>query len=487
MAYEIDVLIAYADSDNHSTDSNRGWVEDFRKFLELMLVQVLGSKTNILLKSEHDSIAGANLEKAVVLVPVLSPAFIESGECLDTLEDFFKTLGQDDPTRVFKVLKRPLSLSEQPTKLRELLGYELFNMNIDTGEVTDYTNFFTAEAERDFWMKMVDLAYDVHESLMAVKYKDKRSDVKSIYSRRSIYLAETGHDLVIQKNIIKRELQRHGYRVLPDHTLPADANALSNIVTKEIEECSFSIHLVGSSYGEIPEGSDQSVVDIQNQIATEKSGRLQNKAEFTRLIWISPYLDHASEKQLAFIESIKRDMSSSEGAEILQTPLEDFKNIVRGELIEGGMEKHLISRTGAMDNDTTSVYILHDKVDQQDVKSIKSYLEKAGYNVLTPMFEGELLELRRHHIENLREFNVAIIYQGRVNDQWVRMKTLDLLKAPGFGRKKPIEGKAIISTKQTKLKSDIYENSDITLIQSTEKKVVNDQLKSFLEDLNVTS
>ncbi|MCG8390260.1 MAG: hypothetical protein MJA30_32225 [Cytophagales bacterium] len=487
MAYEIDVLIAYADADNHSTESNNGWIEDFKKFLELMLVQVLGSDTNVLLKSEHDHIAGANMKKAAILIPVLSPTFVESGECLDTLEDFFKTVEKDHPTRVFKVLKKPLSQSEQPTKLRELLGYELFNLNMDTGEVTDYTNFFTVEAERDFWMKMVDLAYDIHESLLAVKYKDKKSDTKSIYARRSIYLAETGHDLVIQKNIIKRELQRHGYRVLPDHTLPHDLGELRKIVEKVIEECSFSIHLIGSSYGEIPQGSDQSVVDIQNQLATEKNSRVKNKAEFTRLVWISPQLDKASEKQLAFIESIKRDMSSSEGVEILQTPLEDFKNIVRGELIEGRGDKHLLGTLGDVKSNAPRVYVLHDKADMKEVASVKKYIEDEGYTVLTPTFEGELLDLRRHHIENLREFDAAIIFQGKMNHQWVRMKLLDLLKAPGFGRKKPIQGKAIINSQPQEILPAIYESADITLIRNVETESLDSQLKSFLEDLKVTA
>ena len=131
--------------------------------------------------------------------------------------------------------------------------------------------------------------------------------------------------------------------------------------------------------------------------------------------------------------------------------------------------------------------MLHDRADQQEVETIKNYLQKEGYNVLTPTFEGELLDLRRHHIENLREFDAALIYQGKMNHQWVRMKLLDLLKAPGFGRKKPIQGKAIINSQPQEILPAIYESADITLIRNTEKKSLDDQLKSFLEDLKVTA
>ncbi len=44
----------------------------------------------------------------------------------------------------------------------------------------------------------------------------------------------------------------------------------------------------------------------------------------------------------------------------------------------------------------------------------------------------------------------ALVYQGHVNDQWVKMKLLDLLKAPGFGRRKPILNKGVVVSKYSK-------------------------------------
>lgn len=87
------------------------------------------------------------------------------------------------------------------------------------------------------------------------------------------------------------------------------------------------------------------------------------------------------------------------------------------------------------------------------------------------------MEVRRKHIENLRRFDGAIILKGKVNDQWVRMKVLDLLKAPGFGRNKPIQGKAIVS--QNNL--DTYKNQDVTLITGDKDKSI-ESLKMFLQE-----
>ncbi|MFN7330954.1 MAG: hypothetical protein ACK5UP_15755, partial [Bacteroidota bacterium] len=60
----------------------------------------------------------------------------------------------------------------------------------------------------------------------------------------------------------------------------------------------------------------------------------------------------------------------------------------------------------------------------------------------------------------------------------VRMKVLDLLKAPGFGRKKPIKGKAIVGAGNL----DSYKNQNLTVISSDSNRSV-ETLKNFLNEL----
>ncbi|MCE7862444.1 MAG: DUF4062 domain-containing protein [Bacteroidetes bacterium CHB5] len=477
MAFEIDVLITFAEKDNETAQKNEmGWVTQFKKFLELMLVQVQGSKPNVILKSEFDSATAPALNNAAILVPILTKEFTLSGRCLDNLETFYKNTEASKINRVFKVLKTPLSTAEQPPRLRDLLGYEMYQLDAETGLQKEYSDLFSQEAEKQYWMKLVDLAYDIHDALMILKEGDAKSSVKNIYKRKSIYLAETGHDLSVQRNIIKRELQRHGYIVLPKKTLPAQANEVINVVRKDVEECSLSVHLVGNAYGEIPEGGDCSIVDIQNQIAAEVAlKKKQNKQEFSRLIWISQNLKNASDKQRAFIDMLKRDTEAQEGAEILQNPLEDFKNIMREELLESQEHK------STEESDSKSIYLVHDKIDDAEVRPFRETIEKSGFKVLTPAFEGDLLEVRKQHIDNLRNFDGAIIFKGKVNDQWVRMKVLDLLKAPGFGRKKPIQGKAIVAATGATL--DGFKNQNLTLISGDSNRSL-ENLKNFLQDIN---
>ncbi|MEO5599748.1 MAG: hypothetical protein ABIR06_02355 [Cyclobacteriaceae bacterium] len=480
MIFDIDVLIVFADGDNQSNKNELGWVSQFKKFLELMLNQVLGEKSKIMLKAEYDNMTSPQLNNVGILVTILSKDFMQSGRCLDHMESFFKAV-EDTPknrNRVFKVFKSPLTSQDQPPRLRELIGYDMYQLDPDSGEIREYTDYFSTEAERQYWMKMVDLAYDIYDSLIFLKDDSAKTEVKNIFKRKTIYLAETGHDLSVQRNIIKRELQRHGYIVLPNQTLPGTLRELELIVRKDIAESNLSIHLIGSAYGEIPSGSDRSVVDLQNKLAAEKSVRAkENNEEFIRLIWISPILNNASERQKSFIENIKRDVEAQEGAEILQTPLEDFKNIMREELIESEERKGVEVLSGR------SVYLMHDRIDIHDVKPIKEVLEKSGFRVLVPEFEGELLELRKKHIENLRTFDAAIIYKGKVNEQWVRMKALDLMKAPGFGRKKPIMGKAILTSPGSTMNVESFKSQNLRVIES-DPALTNESLRTFLQEFN---
>lgn len=476
MAFEIDVLITYAEKDNETDKKNDiGWVSQFKKFLELMLFQVLGQRPHVLLKGEFDSMTASTMDNAAVLVTILSKDYIQSGRCLDSLEAFHKATASSKANRIFKVLKSPLSLQEQPPRLREWIGYDMYQLDTETGQLKEYSDFFSQEAEKQYWMKMVDLAYDIHESLLQLKEGDQRTEVKNIFKRKTIYLAETGHDISVQRNIIKRELQRHGYIVLPAQTLPQQFNELEKAVKKDLSESNLSIHLVGSAYGEIPEGADRSVVDIQNKIAAEESlAKKSRKENFSRLIWIAPNLKNASDKQKAFIDTIRRDIEAQEGAEILQNPLEDFKNIMREELIESE-DSHSEDYSGK------SIYLVHDRIDHTAVIPFKDVIEKSGFKVLMPDFEGDLLELRKKHIDNLRKFDGAIIFKGKVNDQWVRMKVLDLLKAPGFGRKKPIRGKAILTETTPTSTLESFKNQNLQLLSGDHNKSI-ESLKMFLEE-----
>jgi len=476
MAFEIDVLIIFADRDNETASPNSiGWVSQFKSFLEPMLAQVLGENPKILLKGEFDTMTSPRLDNTAVIVPVVSRDFVQSGRCTEYVESFYRFIESTgkNANRIFKVLRSPVGLQEQPSALQNLFAYEMYQLDPDSGDVMEYKHYFSAEAERQYWMEMATLCYDIVESLIVLRNGNRSSDIKNIYRRKSVYLAETCHDLSVQRDVLFRELQRSGYTVLPDHKLPGNINELERVVRDDLSSTTISIHLMGCAYGDIPEGSERSVQDVQNRLASERSNAAREHGEdFSRLIWITPDLHLANERQKRFIETLRRDVEAQEGAEIVQTLLEDFKNIIREELEDAG-EKKMLDETGGR-----AIYLMHDKVDYKEVAPFIDLIKKSGFSVLVPTFEGELLELRQKHIENLRNLDGAIIFKGKANDHWVRMKALDLLKAPGFGRKKPILGKAIVTTSSS---PEPFKIHNLRLIQGDQAQSL-ESVRSFLEE-----
>ena len=62
-------------------------------------------------------------------------------------------------------------------------------------------------------MRLIDLSFDISRYL---SLKSKKNDGKTINKReKTVYLAEVGKDLIIQRDMMRRELRSHGFEVLP--------------------------------------------------------------------------------------------------------------------------------------------------------------------------------------------------------------------------------------------------------------------------------
>ena len=128
---------------------------------------------------------------------------------------------------------------------------------------------------------------------------------------------------------------------------------------------------------------------------------------------------------------------------------------------------------------------MYDNVDKTEVVPIKKELIKAGLNVIEPDFANNPVEMRNYHLEQLKQFDLGIVFQGKVSPNWVKMKLLDMLKAPGLGRQKPILGKAIISGSGVKINKEIFQDIDVELLSVENDKSIAKQLDDFLESLSV--
>lgn len=457
MNFENDILIAYTQKDDELLKGGeKGWVTNFERFLRTLTTQI--SDKQFHLKSISDeALTTTDLENAGIVLLILSPTATRNESFVSTVRSYISNLERNDNlmieghSRVFKVIKFPEDVDEFLPELEDILPYDFYHIDPLTGEPQIYERFFGSDAERGYWLKMVDMAYDINQVLMKANNELSAEEITEIERDKTVYLASSGVDMVIQRDIIKRELLRHGYRVLPEHNLPKEVSSLDKMVREDLAKCRLSIHLIGEDYGYKPKGSDLSVVDIQNRIADEHLKEIissrqksDDSIKFSRLVWLSPDLKNVSERQKIFIEDLKSDAASHDEAEVLQITLQEFKSIIREELVTGGRFKtHESDYKIDRKDDENLIYLICDKLDLDGSKPLMSYLEDKGFGVVSPIYEGDLADIRYVHQENLRRCDASIIYYGRASEDWIKTKLQDLLKAPGFGRVKPYKVKAV--------------------------------------------
>ena len=414
------IALIYSSKDDDPIGDTKGWITNFNKFLSTLLYQITRKTPELVLMTEKSFDASSISDFSVILC-VMTENLEKEKPVVEVINQYGKVLKKsnrmaaDGVSRIFKVLKKPYDADDSFPELEDLIPYDFYLIDPLTGDTQEFTRFFGNDAERSYWMKLVDMAYDIHHVIQAKDKADSQDAYEDIPREKAVYLASTGVDMVIQRDMIKRELIRHGYKVLPDHSLPKEIKSLDRMIRDDLDKCRLSIHMVGEDYGYKPKGSELSVVDIQNRVASNHTYQMvdrnkelkdDEKEPFSRLIWVSPDLKNITERQKIFIEDLKSDAAALEEAEVLQIPLQELKSIVRDELVTGGRFKVKREIRGLEleeeVEESKMIYLIADKRDVRSIDQLQGYLEGQGFNVVSPSYEGDLVDLRYIHQENLR-------------------------------------------------------------------------------------
>ena len=446
--FQNDLFISYAQIDNRFfAERTKGWIDLLHERLEIRLAQLLGKQPTIWRDKKlrgsddfEDTIV-IELSRSTILLSVVSPRYIDSDSCGKEIECFFRearernTLQFGDKRRVFKIVKTYVPLNRHPSGLKDLLGYEFYERNEASGRVYEFDAELSAQGDKDkrYWNKFEDLAWDIHE---LIRFLEAETTSASKSSGATIYLAETTSDLTEQRDKIRRELTQHGHTVLPNRALPLEVPAFENDVREYLKNSQLSVHLIGEHYGVIPEKEpERSIVRLQQELAVQRG----DDAHFSRLIWLPPGLQPKDERQQKFVVHLQNSFSSHNGSELLQVKLEDLKTIIQSKLAP--KVKPEIRETAPPES--VRVYLICDPQDIDSVESLRNYLLDCGCETILPLLDGSDAEILEEHKQNLLYCDAVLIFQGRANEGWLRMKLRELLKLPGYGRTAPLLDKAI--------------------------------------------
>lgn len=471
MRFDSDIFISYAHLDNETAiDGQDGWVTNLHRALEVRVAQLLGKKPKIFRDPKlqgNDFFADELVEqlpRTALLVSVFSPRYVKSEWCGRELIEFVEGsagsggIKLGGKARVFKVLKTPVPLEKHPEPVQPLLGYEFYKEDPDTGRARELDQVFGPEAQRDFWMKLDDLAHDIAELLEVLEEGSGGAATApeapdAIETEKSVvYLAPTTFDLKDEYEAVKRDLKQAGHRVLPESPLPLEAGELEAFVREQLAESRLSVHLVGRKYGIVPEGATESLGALQNDLATELGAR----GELARLVWVPPGLEADEERQGEFMDKLRSDPRIQQGADLLEVPLEDLKMEIHQRLAPP--EKPEKEETAAEESAGAEIYLVCDQRDLDQVAAVEDHLFDQGHEVTLPAFDGDEAEVRQDHEENLRAADAVLVYYGEGNDLWLRRKLRELKKAAGLGREEPWLARAVLvappdTAEKTRLRS----------------------------------
>jgi hypothetical protein len=450
--FETDLLISYAHLDDEAlSEGQSGWIANLHRLLRIRVGQLLGREPKIWRDPDlqgNDDFAAAieeKLLKVATLVAVLSPRYVQSEWCTREVEHFLRACQREGrprvgtKARVFKVIKTPVPLERHPQELQPLLGYEFFVVDPQTGRPRELSQIFGPEAERQFLARLDDLAYDVSKLLQALEDEHAAAaPAPAVLRKGTVYLAETSFDLREEREAVRRDLVRNGYEVLPDRPLPLVAGELEPIVREQLARSGLSVHLVGKSYGVVPEGTSRSLVVLQHQIAAERSAA----AGLARLIWMAPGLATDDSRQGEFLDYLRTAPGVHDRAELLEIPLEELKSAVHHQLEPPAAPKKDRAPIPAA-GELTRIYLIADQQDLEAAKRAEDALFASGHEVILPLFAGDEEEVRLEHEENLRTCDGVLLYYGEAGEPWLRRKLRELQKSAGQGREQPLRARGI--------------------------------------------
>ena len=453
-----DLFISYAHIDDLPiSEDQKGWITEFHRILENRLAQLMGEKPKIW---RDQKLSGSDIfddqivdqfRNTKLMVSVLSPRYIKSEWCNKEITEFYRNAEESGgiaiagKSRVLKVVKTPYDPDDVQPELRRVfgsvLGFNFYDFDDNSGKVVEYNEAFGKEARQNYFSRIYDLAYEICE-ILKKSGPGGACDAPAVVLQegaKTVYLATVTGDRSEERENIARDLRERGHVILPDRQLPMNAAEVESKVGQFMERADVAIHLLGSSYGMIPEAGDRSIIETQIKLSAVETA----KRGVERLVWLPNELQDVEEKQTDFVERLRVDPATYQKTDFVEGTFEIFKGLVVDHFVE---QKSRVD-TPVQDEfgeGPRVVYLMAPPDDEGKIEPIEDYLFDHGLEVVIPVFAGTEAEVSEAHMENLRICDSVLIYFGSATRQWVNMKLNNMIKASGQGRTLPIREKAIL-------------------------------------------
>lgn len=461
MQFDHDVFISYPHLSNREGRAGReGWVERFHADLDARLSEMLGRPARIW--RDNSMAVGASIGDTVrarlrgsrALLCVVSPAYVNSEDwCLEELREFRAAAERNgglvlgEQARIIPVIKTPTD--PLPEGLDKWLCLNFYETGEETGG--EPAEFSQTEGGR---------GYEKYErGVTAVASAIKRvagllgGEGARRKERPTVYLAETTADREDNALDVRQELESRGLTVLPEKPIVwKTADQYAAAVRECLRRSFMSVHLMGASYGTIPDGGGKSLPHIQNELAAKRS---VGDEQFSRVIWVPKGLRDVDPKQSEFLDDLRESDEALAGAELLERSLQQMKTRLL-QILKRREEKK-DEPPPSLPGRLVSVYLMWDKADDALASPVGTFLYGKGFNVMLPPEKGRI----SYHRKYLVSCDATLTIYGKAEYDWVFERYEDVVKkARGWGRERDVSCQAILRTDpETERKSMIFLHS----------------------------
>jgi hypothetical protein len=484
------VFLSYCHRDDEPYGpQQRRWVEEFERALRESIGQRVGpGRVEVwrdirrLAGNElFDTQIEQQLNRSAIFVTVLSQHYLSSAYCKKEFQAFGQRhlakgdLHVDHLSRIVKVyrraidradLRRFVDLPELIPDVDKTVGYELFYKD-DNG--IDRDVLLDPDKAGLYWQRADDIAHAIKRMLDADPAAGASADAASL----AVYLARTASDMKERRELLQRELEDRGHRVLPEQELPEDLEGYVKAVQADLQHADLSVHLVGARYGSTPDGATKSGVVLQAELALAHQG-----SALRSIFWAPPDIasaDLADERQREFVDHLDQAEFGHQRVEFVRSPIEQLKSL----LIDRLRTAPAAATERGAAQEGKAIYLLCDLVDRAEAKPLHAALTRLGFVVTRPSMEGTVDELMEENRANLVSSDVVIVLWGGTREAWVRSKLRDAQQAPGWGRDRAFRGKfVVLGPPDSPAKLDFDAPPDVLVVRGSESAA---QLERLLQ------
>ena len=336
-AYGGSVFISYARADDEAPPFEtavQGWVTFFWHQLRFELTNAGVHQAKLWLdryaiepaEDFTDKIDEA-LRHASLIVPILSPNWVQRPWCRKEIARFCELHGPDGKDRIVLVVKREPPAEHVPEPLRNRLGYRFFAED-PTGTVREF--YWRGLQDRQAYLDIVrDMADRIAKRLLDAPAKPAVD--ASPRTGRTVYVAASPDELRDARQRLVNDLRHAGYAVLPEEDrLPDTLSRAEEAVRGMLASAETSVHLFGAGEGAKPDGGDESVTRLQLRLARERAAA--SPQGFPRILWAPKWLPSDPDLKRDPFDVVKRFGGSNPGEEVYGEEVTNLSQWLRGRL-----------------------------------------------------------------------------------------------------------------------------------------------------------